>query len=273
MSSNRSGQTLPIVALVAALLLSACTASGRPGPAASPSLQPGAPPLRVVVLGDSDATAHGDSSGKGWARRYADLIGGKAVRLVTVSNLARDGQTSRTLLSMLSADGTLSATISEADIVLIGTGGADLNAGDELMATGACHAEQCFRGVLADFARNFDAAVAVIARLRGGKPTVLRAVTLPNAVPGATPALGAYQARTLREATCATMTRYGGQCIDVLTAFNGPTGIADAYKTGLMNHDDCCYPSGQGHQLIAELLDATGLSPLPLVSTSATTTP
>ncbi len=54
----------------------------------------------------------------------------------------------------------------------------------------------------------------------------------------------------------------GGRCIDVLTAFNGPTGKDNAYKKGLMNEADCFYPSGRGHQLIAELLYRAGLKPL-----------
>jgi hypothetical protein len=59
------------------------------------------------------------------------------------------------------------------------------------------------------------------------------------------------------------MAKYDGKCIDVLRAFNGPRGTRDAYKTGLLNHEDCCYPSAKGQQLMAELLVKTGLSPLP----------
>jgi hypothetical protein len=29
-----------------------------------------------------------------------------------------------------------------------------------------------------------------------------------------------------------------------------------------MNHDDCCYPSAKGQQLMAELLVGTGLAPV-----------
>jgi hypothetical protein len=48
----------------------------------------------------------------------------------------------------------------------------------------------------------------------------------------------------------------------VLRAFNGPDGTENAYRKGLMNHVDCCYPSGKGQQLIAQLLFKTGLKPL-----------
>jgi hypothetical protein len=48
---------------------------------------------------------------------------------------------------------------------------------------------------------------------------------------------------------------------DLLRAFNGRRGTEDAYQKGLMKHDDCCYPSAEGQQLIAELLTRTGLAP------------
>ena len=41
----------------------------------------------------------------------------------------------------------------------------------------------------------------------------------------------------------------------MVRAINGPSGTANGYRTGLMNKQDCCYPSGQGQQLIAKLVD------------------
>ena len=55
-----------------------------------------------------------------------------------------------------------------------------------------------------------------------------------------------------------------GDCIDVLTAFNGASGKNNAYKSGLMNLSDCCYPSAKGQQLMAELLIKTGTTPVVL---------
>jgi hypothetical protein len=99
---------------------------------------------------------------------------------------------------------------------------------------------------------------------------VLRGVTDANVVPGArdvipafaTIKLGRYQARTISRAICTSLQKRGGRCIDVLTAFNGPSGTDDAYAKGLMNKVDCCYASGSGQQRIAALLFATGLKPL-----------
>ena len=58
------------------------------------------------------------------------------------------------------------------------------------------------------------------------------------------------------------MKAHRGRCIDVLTAFNGTSGTKNAYASGLMNKVDCCYASGKGQQLIAQLLLTTGLAPL-----------
>ena len=56
------------------------------------------------------------------------------------------------------------------------------------------------------------------------------------------------------------MRKHQGRCVDLLRAFNGPGGNENAYKKGLMNHEDCCYASAEGQQLIAELLLRTGLA-------------
>ena len=57
------------------------------------------------------------------------------------------------------------------------------------------------------------------------------------------------------------MRMYGGDCIDVVCAFDGSSGTGDAYKAGLMTKDPCCYPSAKGQQLMAQLLYRLGLGP------------
>jgi hypothetical protein len=58
------------------------------------------------------------------------------------------------------------------------------------------------------------------------------------------------------------MSRHGGRCVDMLRAFNGTGATRDAHATGLLTRIDCCYPSGKGQQLMAELILKTGLAPL-----------
>lgn len=228
---------------------------------------------RMVALGDSDTTGSGAPVGKGWVDSYAGLIRAGTGRDVAVSNLAQDGTLSSQLLSSVKGTKSVRDAIAEADIVVVGIGGADLNAGDDALASGSCKGTACYAPVIAGFKTNIDAIAGEIVSIRAGKPTVLRAIGFANGLTGAEDVIppflssiatevGVYQSRGLSEAVCAAMTAHGGQCVDVLTAFNGPNGDGDAYKTGLMNKVDCCYPSEKGQSLMADLLYATGLAPL-----------
>lgn len=227
----------------------------------------------VVALGDSETSGKGDSTGVGWVGGYGRLLETKRGLRVDVSNLARDGKTSADLLSDLRSDAATRAAVKRAQIVLLGIGGADLNAGDDNFAAGKCRAEACYAPVLKSFARNFDAIVAAARELRGPNKTVLRSITQPNVLTGAEDVIpgflkpiatriGVYEARTANRAICQVMTKYDGRCIDVLHTFNGPHGTANAYEKGLLNHQDCCYPSASGQRLMAELLFNTGLTPV-----------
>jgi lysophospholipase L1-like esterase len=172
----------------------------------------------------------------------------------------------RDFLEEVRSDEMTRDALARADVVLIGIGGADLNEGDTNLEAGSCEGKACYSPVLKRFGRNFDAIVGAV-RAFAPNQAMLRAITLANVVPGAedvlppfvTSNLALYQAGTERDAICNVMRKYGGRCIDVLTAFNGPSGKEDAYASGQMNKEDCCYPSGKGQQLIAELLVKSGL--------------
>jgi lysophospholipase L1-like esterase len=269
---------LGIVLVATAWIATACGGSSAPpsgGGSATPQLATGSASasssavLNVVALGDSDATGSGDPTGVGWVGYYSMSLQQKLNENTGVTNLAVDGKTSDQLLSELRSDPTTKQDVTNADIVLIGIGGADLNTGDANLQAGTCKGKACYVPVLQAFGRNFDAIVAQVNALRHA-PTVIRAITLPNALPGAeseippfaTPEISLYQAETETRIICQTMEKYGGRCVDVLHAFNGPSGTEDAYKTGLMNLQDCCYASAKGQQLIARLLVKTGLAPI-----------
>ena len=179
------------------------------------------------------------------------------------------------LVEQLTSDADAMAAIAAADIIVIGVGGADVEAGDDRFAAGACSAEACYKDDLAAFGRNLDAAAVAIAKARDGKPTLFRAITPPNVLTGAedfippflrpvATRIGVYQAKSIRTSVCSAMRKHRGDCIDVLTAFNGASGKNNAYKSGLMNLSDCCYPSAKGQQLMAELLIKTGTTPVVL---------
>lgn len=233
----------------------------------------GPPVLQVVALGDSDAAGNGDPTGQGWVGRYADLLRKRRGLTVSVANLALDGQTSAQLVASVRTTPSIRTKLRAADIVLFGVGGADLNAGDARWQAGSCSGPPCYRRDIEQLGRNLAATVAAVRQLRGSRKTAFRAITFPNPYPGALdvlPAflrptavqLGVYQASNLGNQICAVMVRSHGRCIEELHHFNGPSGTEDAYKKGLMNHADCCYPSGKGQQLLAELLYRTGLAPI-----------
>ncbi len=260
--------------LTGVLSIAPTSVSARPlGATSAPHSQAAPSVWHVVALGDSDTTGSGDPTGLGWVGRYAHLLRQKRGLTVRVTNLAQEGKTSDVLLGEVQSDPTTRSAIKAAQIVLLGIGGADLNAGDARLQAGKCKAEACYAPVLQAFGRHFVATVRQLRSLRSPRQAVLRAITIPNAAPGAQDVVpsflrhhavrvGVYQSRSLRRAICGSMNRHAGRCIDVFRAFNGPSGTENAYKKGLMNKVDCCYPSARGQQLIAQLLFNTGLAPL-----------
>ncbi len=224
----------------------------------------------MVALGDSDATGEGDPTRLGWVGRYARLLRQKLGLKVVVTNLAANGKSSRSLLSEIRFNPITRAAVKKARIVLIGIGGADLGAGDERAEAGSCEGEACWASDLQAFGRNLDATVAAVRKLRSPKQAVLRAITLPNVVPGGedvvppfiTPEIGVYQNNVLKQHICSSMAKHRGRCADAFLAFNGPDGSEDAYAKGWLTKDPCCYPSGKGQQVMAELVFKTGLAPL-----------
>jgi len=197
--------------------------------------------------------------------RYGDLVERKLNVPVSVDNHAAEGKTSDQLRSEVTDDDSLRQALSDADVILIGIGGADLNAGDDALSAGRCKGRRCYDQVL----RTFDGNVKAIAReLRRLAPTaLLRAISLPNVVPGGgdeipsfiTADIAHYQVTAQRAAICQAMRSNGGLCADAVRAFNGPNANADAYASGLLTKNPCCYPSAKGQQLMARLLVETGL--------------
>ena len=131
-----------------------CASSGSGGnasPSAAPS--PSQASVSIVALGDSDATGIGDSTGRGWVGAYGDLVETKLDTSVTVHNLATEGKTSDRLREEVTSDDALRRVLSQADVILVGIGGADLNAGDDALSAGDCSGRQCYAQIL----RVFDA--------------------------------------------------------------------------------------------------------------------
>jgi lysophospholipase L1-like esterase len=250
--------------------MAGCGGSGSDGasrsrPSTSSSRQVA---VKIVALGDSDTTGIGDATGGGWVRRYGDLVKQKLGKPVTVDNRAVEGKTSDQLRNEVTDDDSLRNALTGADVVLIGIGGADLNAGDDALSAGTCKGRKCYAPVLQRFDMNIKAIAHEVRSL--APQALLRAMTLPNVVPGGgdvipsfiTEEISRFQVTAERRSTCQAMTSNGGFCADVVRAFNGEASGEDAYASGLLTMDPCCYPSAKGQQLIAELLVSTGLGGL-----------
>jgi hypothetical protein len=221
----------------------------------------------IVALGDSDATGEGDPTGLGWVERYARMLRQKLGARVVVTNLAQSGQTSEALVSALRSDPPTQGAVAKAEIVLIGVGRADLAAGDARLEAGACKAEACYADDLFAFRGNIETTAGAVRHVLRSPDVVLRAITLPNVVPGAndvvppfvTQEIGVYQSKTLRRSICRAMAMYRGRCVDVFRVFNGRDGTENAYAKRWLTKSPCCYPTGVGQQIIAELVLKTGL--------------
>lgn len=261
---------------VLSLLVAACQsdAGSDAADSASSSISedttPGTDGLVLVALGDSASTGHGDPTGRGWVVYYGELIGSSTGQAVEVRNLAEDGTTTEALLDRIRTDDAVRTAISEADVVAIGMGGNELNMGDAAMEAGSCEDTDCYDQPVELYRTNLDAIVSEIENIRAGQPTVLRAIGSPNALTGAEDIIppflkpvatkvGVYEARLLDTATCKVMAAHRGACAALLKAFNGTDGTQNAYDVGLLNLDDCCYPTEAGQRLIAKVLFKTGL--------------
>ena len=233
---NTFGPSLGVACLLVALV--GCGGSGHPGshPSAAPASSPLAQAVRIVALGDSDATGEGDSTGQGWVGRYAALVQKATGSPVHVTNLAVGGKTSDVLLTEVRSDPATRQALRGAHAVLLGIGGADLNPGDDDLQAGRCKGRACYTLLLHQFRHNFDATIATVRQLVG-RSALIRAISLPNGYPGAgnafppfaTPGVALYQAITERTIVCGVARKYGGDCIDVLRAFNGSSGTGDVY--------------------------------------------
>lgn len=105
-----------------------------------PGEEAGVPPkpsgvLNVAAIGDSLSKGTGDDSGKGFARRFVELVknGGRDSKLV--NNLGINGLTTEGLAELLKEKG-VQYTLSQADIIVMSIGGNDLFKGAESLQSG-----------------------------------------------------------------------------------------------------------------------------------------
>jgi lysophospholipase L1-like esterase len=149
---------------------------------------------------------------------YARALARATGRPVRVENLAVPGSTSADLRAEVAGDDSLS----RADAVLVSTGHNDPEA--------------------ARTQDNVDAVLSKIARLRHGRPTLVRVTNVYDDATN-TPAL----VRRLSTALCGAARQHHVPCADI---------------QGVELASDHVHPSPRGHRAIARALERLGFSPL-----------
>jgi hypothetical protein len=200
---------------------------------------------------------------------YADLISESFGHAVEVTNFMGSHEPGRppntpmqdaTLLTSLRFNPVMRDAVRSADIILIETGGNQLErifecTGDLLV--------ECIRAMGRQWDANFASILDEIDLLRAGEPTAVRLlsnpnpfITFPEMIPeglGDDFALtdGALIWELLNEANCDAADAHGAQCVDVRPIVNGPS-------MDQPGRDD----TPAAYQAIAEALLATGLPEL-----------
>jgi lysophospholipase L1-like esterase len=217
-----------------------------------------------AVFGDSWPHGSHCNGCKPFPTLYADGIKEKTGHPVTFEDLTINGGDSGSLLKDLQTQDAARQAAAGADIIVISTGGNDLEEPFYAWQTGTCGGKDklsCFRTTATKVGRNFDQLLAAVQTLRSGKPTAVRVLTNSNEFlsdPGLISAFGANAAKDgaiitalMHDAECAAAAKNHVRCIDLRPILNGPKydQPQDVNTQTAMQH-------------VAEALVAAGLSEL-----------
>ncbi len=261
---NAIGHALGVfvaIGMVALLPMGAAAQdTDSPSPTASAPAQPA---FTLVGLGDSVPGALECPPGcRSYVRVYGELASQALQAPVSVRNLAtNDSLDSARLLSRVLHDHPYREALAGADLITLTIGN-----NDDPSGVWTCPGDDaCSAAARAQTEQNIAAILREIASLRAGRPTAIRvtgyydmAIGDPGVPPQDQPLL-ARQLAAFNAMICEVAEANGALCVDLVPAFNGPDGTADA---GDLLVDDHIHPSKAGQELIAAAVDATGYAPL-----------
>jgi lysophospholipase L1-like esterase len=269
--------------LLAALLVVIIAVTGC-GSGSSSSNGPPPPTWHLLSLGDSIPFG-GDDCGQ--CRTYSDLFGTWVQKTtgnrVVVDNLSQhDNLTAARMANELPQDHEQTQAVKSADIVLLDIGFNDTpwNSVDD-----ACDGDHgffdgnpkaswtallgpCLQTEVRRYHANLDKILTKVDSLRAGRPTAVTLTTQYSDFGGppghiCCPPIATKVAAEVKVAfnrvECEVAVAHHATCADLLHPFNGPKGTA---WPGSLIGPDGTHPSAQGHQKIAELLEAAGIAPL-----------
>lgn len=207
-----------------------------------------------VVLGDSTAWGFPDYYA---ADIEADLGVKVTVHYRTVGNLS-----SGVLLSMLRDDQELRSDISKAEVVTFIANPTEHIGWHIITGTGT---HDCSPEALAGYRADLDAIITEILSLRGGSPTIIRAMDYYCPIYSQWKARGEYEENrrcweALNEIIHQAAAEHNVPVAHVYDAFNGPNHDEDPREKGYIGPDGQ-HTSKEGRKVIADLFRELGYAP------------
>lgn len=268
--------------LTVTIFLSGCSSSGSDSSSAvsdAPSVSGAASTSHSLVgLGDSLPGGLGCTDPcRSYVVAYGEAASKALGEPVTVTNLAtNDGVGTGQLLDRVRGDQTYRDALAKADLITLTIGFNDWQGPCDLAAEPECLGSGLKSGLNA-VESNLPQILEEVSQLRAGEPTAIRVTDYYNMINGnptapndwgfdPTPkkiaafetmfakALDDFNATICRVAEAANAT-----CVDLVSAFNGPTASEDA---GPLLGSDHLHPSEAGHGLIADAIATAGYAPL-----------
>jgi hypothetical protein len=239
-----------------------------PSPSAmSPSPSTGLLSWTYVALGDSWPAGGHCGGCRPFPVLYRDGLAASTGRRIDFVDFT-DAGTAKSLLQDVRTSVTVRDAIRRGDIVMISTGGNDLEPAFVAASAGTCGGEDqldCFRDAAASMRASFDGVVTEIELLRNGRPTAIQLVTGVNEFltdPDLIDAVGPAYAKThgvaitkmLAEVQCEVAAKHPAttKCIDLGLALNGPDLLKPVDSNTQASMQD-----------VADVLLASGLPELP----------
>lgn len=241
-------------------------------------------PWSLVAVGDSIAfNSPDDCYGcTGFVDRYAEAITKATGHAVKVQNLSQhNGLQTDGLLNELKTDTKRRDALANADIIVVSIGNNDTpwNRDDDPCDGKAVYPNwskfnpTCVAAAAEMFRPKLESVFAQIVALRGGKPTIFRAINgyndwiggIDSDTRAVTPPEATTPTRLVLDAwsamICKAAESNGFTCADIYHAFNGSDGLkpiaGELTATKANGH-----PSDKGNEVIAKVLTDLGFAPL-----------
>jgi predicted dienelactone hydrolase len=279
MSKSR---TLSAYILCLALLLAACSReqapATTPGPSPAPSLPSGLPQTEwhLVVIGDSSLWGLGTA----FAAQIENDVGVQviladyALPTLSAGEALADLRKEKPPYTRLTAKAA--EDLRQAEVVVMFFNPLRSVSPEHPLDLDACFANRapasCSPEGFEQYTADMEAIWAEILKLRGGKPTILRATDIYNPLVSPWREAGVFEACTGCWQNMSNAARLAAEAYNIpflsrLDAFNGPSHDEDPREKGYI-HFDGEHPSDLASQFTAELLSQMGYEPVSVPATA-----